>query len=183
VSTGRNDDHTRFDDLYRTTRADLLTYLIRRASSPEDAADTLSETYLIAWRKLHAVPPGEKARLWLFGVARNLLLKNAGRRRAGNTLVSRITDELRASPTLSPGKDPPAGHDRLAAALASLSELDREIITLTAWEGLAPKEIAAVIGSSANAVRIRLHRARARLQAELADGQPIKHDPKTMPAR
>lgn len=161
MSTRRNDDHTRFDDLYRTTRADLLTYLIRRASSPEDAADALSETYLIAWRKLHAVPRGEQARLWLFGVARNLLLKDAGRRRAGNTLVSRITDELRASLILSPGKDPPAGHDRLAAALASLSELDREIITLTltAWEGLAPKEIAAVIGSSANAVHIRLHRA------------------------
>lgn len=43
--------------------------MLRRSKSPEDAADVLVETYLIAWRKLDAVPRGDEARLWLFGVA------------------------------------------------------------------------------------------------------------------
>ena len=40
---------------------------MRRAANAEDAADVLSETYLIAWRKLEKIPPGDSARLWLFG--------------------------------------------------------------------------------------------------------------------
>lgn len=65
----------RFDVLYRATRADILSYLLRRATSPEDAADAVAETYLIAWEKLDSIPSGEQARLWLFGVARNVLLR------------------------------------------------------------------------------------------------------------
>jgi DNA-directed RNA polymerase specialized sigma24 family protein len=66
----------RFEELYRTTRQDILAYLTRRAGDREQAADLLSETYLIAWRKLPQVPVGHEGRLWLFGVARNLLFKH-----------------------------------------------------------------------------------------------------------
>ena len=59
------------------------------------------------------------------------------------------------------------GHHAVRVALAELSEQDREIVTLTAWEGLAPREIARVMGISANVVRIRLHRARARIKKQL----------------
>lgn len=181
MSHERGTEHAAFDHLYRTTRADLLAYLLRRAPSTEDASEVLSETYLVAWRRLDAIPPGDNARLWLFGVARNLLLKHASRLRASNALVSRITEELRASSTRLPDQDASHDADHLAAALASLSGLDREIITLTAWEDLTPKEIAAVTGSSANAVRIRLHRARSRLQTQLTKDH-VTHDPTTMVA-
>src|SRR5579862_141282 len=179
MSHARGTEYAAFDHLYSTTRADLLAYLLRRAPRTEDASEVLSETYLIAWRKLDAIPPGDKARLWLFGVARNLLLKHASRLRASNALVSRITEELRASSTRLPDHAASPDAEHLVTALASLSELDREIVTLTAWEGLTPKEIAAVTGSSANAVRIRLHRARSRLQTQLAKDD-VAHDPTTM---
>jgi RNA polymerase sigma-70 factor (ECF subfamily) len=65
-------DRLLFEELVHETRDDLLAYAMRRAASPEDAADVLSETYLIAWRKLEQVPPGDSARLWLFGVAANV---------------------------------------------------------------------------------------------------------------
>jgi RNA polymerase sigma-70 factor, ECF subfamily len=58
-------------------------------------------------------------------------------------------------------------HDAVLHALSMLSEQDREILTLTAWEGLAPRDIARVIDTSANVVRIRLHRARARIKKQL----------------
>jgi DNA-directed RNA polymerase specialized sigma24 family protein len=53
---------------------------------------------------------------------------------------------------------------------------DREILTLTAWEGLAPKEIATVTGTPTNVIRVRLHRARSRLKRRLADAQPTGPD-------
>jgi DNA-directed RNA polymerase specialized sigma24 family protein len=83
-----------FERLFRETRSELLAYVARRSGSPEDAADVLAETYLIAWQKLEAIPPGDRARLWLFGVARNLLLKGASRRRSGTVLVERLAEEL-----------------------------------------------------------------------------------------
>lgn len=55
--------------------------------------------------------------------------------------------------------------------VATLPERDREILTLTAWEGLTPKEVAAVVGIPTNLVRVRLHRARARLAGRLASAR------------
>jgi predicted DNA-binding protein (UPF0251 family) len=62
----------------------------------------------------------------------------------------------------------PSARAHLADALRRLSEQDRELLTLATWEGLDYGQIAAVLGCSRNAVRIRLHRARARLAAQLA---------------
>jgi len=63
--------------------------------------------------------------------------------------------------------------DALRAVLAALSVRDREILTMTAWEGLTPKQIAVVMGTSANVVRVRLHRARTRLKRQLDPERPI----------
>ena len=60
-----------------------------------------------------------------------------------------------------------ADHPEVHAALAGLAELDREVVLLWAWEGLAPREIAVVTGLSANAVSIRLHKAKKRLAESL----------------
>jgi RNA polymerase sigma factor (sigma-70 family) len=161
-------DAEAFEQLFRDTRTDLLAYIVRRSVSAEDAADVLAETYLIAWRKLDAIPRGERARMWLFGVARNLLLRGAGRRRFSQALVERLAGELRsAHPPQSPVDDERS--HALRAALVALPERDREIVTLTAWEGLTPKQIAIVMGTSANVVRVRLHRARARLKRQLSN--------------
>ncbi|MGA9762051.1 MAG: sigma-70 family RNA polymerase sigma factor [Gaiellaceae bacterium] len=161
-----------FEQLYRNTRADLLAYILRRSRNAEDAADVLAETYLIAWQKLEKVPKGDRARLWLFGVARNLLMKGASRRQSGNALAERLANELRsAEPARLPIED--ERRDALRAVLAVLPVRDREILTMTAWEGLTPKQIARVMGTSANVVRVRLHRARARLRQQLDLERPV----------
>jgi RNA polymerase sigma factor (sigma-70 family) len=162
---------TDFERLFRDTRSELLAYLMRRAPTPEDAADLLAETYLIAWRRLDAIPSGADGRLWLYGVARNLLLKSAGRQRSSAQLVERLAGELRTARPMQPaGSGERAA--RVRVALAALPEKDRELLMLAAWEGLAPKEIATVMGTSANIVRVRLHRARARLRKQLDPADP-----------
>jgi RNA polymerase sigma-70 factor (ECF subfamily) len=162
-----------FEQLFRDTRTDLLAYILRRSRNAEDAADVLAETYLIAWQKLGKVPQDDRARLWLFGVARNLLMKGVSRRHSGNALVERLANELRgAEPARLPLED--ERRDDLRTVLAKLPVRDREILTMTAWEGLTPKQIARVMGTSANIVRVRLHRARARLKRELELERPVR---------
>jgi RNA polymerase sigma-70 factor (ECF subfamily) len=170
--SGLADDRARaaFEQLFRETRTDLLAYVWRRSPTVEDAADLLAETYLIAWRKLERIPTGDGARLWLFAVARNLLRQGARRRRSSSRLADRLASELRLERTAHLPDDEEG--DRVRAALASLPARDREILTLTAWEGLTPSQIAAVTGMSANIVRVRLHRARNRLKRDLGPPRP-----------
>lgn len=172
-------DRRLFERLVRETREDLLAYALRRAANAEDAADVLSETYLIAWRKLDKVPKGDNARLWLFGVAANVLRRGSQRHRSSEALIQRLTRE---PPDAAPSQ-PVVHEDRtiraLRASLATLSARDREILTLTAWEELTPKQIAVVTGMPTNVVRVRLHRARSRLKRRLNQTQPTTPETET----
>lgn len=164
----RTDSQTpeqRFDRLFRETQADILAYLLRRARTPEDAADALSETYVAAWRKFDQLPEGDRARLWLFGAARNELRKAADRMRTSDNLTGELAIQLRLAleDQISPAEPDAA----LLTAVLGLSRIDQEIITLAAWEQLTPREIAAVLDLSANVVRVRLHRVRANLRAAI----------------
>lgn len=65
-----------------------------------------------------------------------------------------------------------AAADRaVGMALASMPEADREILTLVAWEGLSPAEVATVLGCSGAAARVRLYRARQRFARALEAGE------------
>lgn len=153
----------RFERLVAETNRELLAYALRRTKNPEDAADVVAETLLIAWRKLDKLPPGDEARLWLFGVARNVLRRGASRQHLEHAAVERLAGELREA--IAPVETD--GSPALRDALARLPEPQREVLLLAAWEELTPREIAAVTGVPVNLVRVRLHRARARLQREL----------------
>jgi RNA polymerase sigma-70 factor (ECF subfamily) len=75
-----------------------------------------------------------------------------------------------ADPPPAPAEDERS--NALHVALAALPEHDREILMLTAWEGLTPKQIAVVVGIPVNLVRVRLHRARTRLKRDLTNPRP-----------
>jgi RNA polymerase sigma-70 factor (ECF subfamily) len=84
----------RFEELYRATAKDLLAFIARRTPDPEEATDLLAEAYTIAWRRLDEIPPATQATLWLFGVARNLLMKSSHQQRSQQALVHDLTQEL-----------------------------------------------------------------------------------------
>ncbi len=169
---GMDDRRRHFEEIYAANRGPVLAYLLRRTASAEDAADVLAETFLTAWRRLDDLPAGERTRLWLYGVARNVLANH----QRGERRRSALTDRLHAE--LSTAYQPPqytGAAARIAAALRSLPEADREVLTLASWEELDAGEIAEVLGCSRNAVRIRLHRARRRL-ADAYQAQPSRQD-------
>jgi DNA-directed RNA polymerase specialized sigma24 family protein len=64
---------------------------------------------------------------------------------------------------------PEPGDSALAAALGRLRTADRELLMLTAWEGLDASQVASVLGCTPQAVHTRLYRARTRLRADLDD--------------
>jgi RNA polymerase sigma-70 factor (ECF subfamily) len=73
-----------------------------------------------------------------------------------------------------PGRRPP-----IIEALGRLSTGDREVLLLVAWDGLSAREAAVILGCSAAAAKVRLHRARRRLRAELERLEP-DHAPRGM---
>jgi RNA polymerase sigma-70 factor, ECF subfamily len=150
-----SEEQAQFEALFRETRAALLGYLTRRAPA-EDAADLLADVYLVAWRRRADLPRGEERRLWLFGVARRLVADHH------RSAAVRADVEGAVVPVEPRGDDDPRGV-AVRAALETLGDLDRELVTLTTWEGLSPAEAARVVGITAGTARVRLHRARARL--------------------
>jgi RNA polymerase sigma-70 factor (ECF subfamily) len=151
--------------IFEAHHAALEAYVRRRVPSAA-TADIVSETFLAAWRKIDQVV--DRPLPWLYRAA---ALEIAYRRR------NRLRDEdlwrqAAASPWSNSGEDPAdvvIGRDQWALAFASLSEPDREVLRLVAWEELTPQEAATVLGCTVVAFRVRLHRARRRLIARTAD--------------
>lgn len=158
----------RFDTLAREALPLLARYLRRRAD-PETADDALGDTLVVMWRRFDDVedlPQGSRLP-WCYGVARGCL---ANARRANDRrrrLVRRLTAQpVQRSPS-GPHGDSEQHDDELYTALETLSDTDREVLRLWAWEQLQPREIGVALGISANAASIRLHRATERLRIRL----------------
>ena len=155
----------RFEAVYLAHHGPILGYVLRRTDNPDDAADVIGEVFLTAWRRLDDVPDGDQSRLWLYGVARRVLANH----RRGERRRSALTDRLRSDLAMAYRPPEYTGEAaRVAAAFRALPEADRELLSLSAWEGLDNGQIAVVLGCSRNAVRIRLYRARKRFAAGLA---------------
>jgi RNA polymerase sigma factor (sigma-70 family) len=174
--SGAAADAASFAALYTETNADVLAFLLRRCPTPEDAADCLAETYLVAWEKRNQVPAGVEARPWLFGVARNVMRRGHERHRRLAAAAQSLAEELQSAASARPARAPDEP-ESITAALSELSAVDQEIITMISWDGLTPRQIGQVLGISPNVVRVRAHRARVRLRsllstndAELAPG-------------
>jgi RNA polymerase sigma-70 factor (ECF subfamily) len=155
----------RFSELYRENVRDLLGYALRRSAGADDAADIVAETFLVAWRRLAEVPLGDDGRLWLYGTARNVLANHDRSARRRDRLTERLREELRDQ--LPAGGAHEAGP--FLEALAGLAEPDRELLMLIGWEELTPTQAARALGITPFAARTRLHRARRRLRARLAE--------------
>lgn len=124
----------RFDQLYGEHVDAVRAYVRRRA--PEDVVDdVVADVFLVCWRKLDDVP--EQALPWLYAVARNTLA-NERRQRSRS---AHVPEDVSHEPE-------PVGDSALAAAFAELSDADREVLRLVAWEGLSLREAARVLECS-----------------------------------
>ncbi len=152
-----------FDRLYERHHRAVLAYCVRRTARA-DADDATAEVFTVAWRRRADVPAGDRELPWLYGVARRVLSHQ--RRSAGR--FRRLTEKVTAlQPPPPPYPDAVVverqEYVRVREAVAALPGNDREVLLLSAWEGLSHKEIAEVLGCSHAAVDKRLVRAKQRL--------------------
>lgn len=146
-----------FACLFEAHFESVLAYARRRTAQLPDAEDLVAETFTVAWRRLDRLPDRPEEQLpWLYGIARRLLANQRRGAARRMRLLERLQFSFRA-PTVSSTPD-------IVAAVVALPERDQEILRLIAWESLTYAEAGAVLGISANAVAIRVHRARERLR-------------------
>jgi RNA polymerase sigma-70 factor (ECF subfamily) len=149
--------------------AAVLAYALRRVPR-EDAADVVADTFLVAWRRLDEIDPGRSALPWLYAVARRVLLSQQRTTRRQQAIAERVAAVEQSGPDASSA---PSGSQALLEALAELPDKEREVLMLSAWEELSSPEAAEVLGCTATAYRIRLHRARRRLREQLAEREAV----------
>jgi len=150
---------SRFRILYKSTFSDIYAYATRSlAPDQSEIDDVVAEVYLVAWRRIDELPQSPQDRLWLFGVARNVVRST---RRSGNRRLL-LVDRIHRQPRLPFGSSETCDVD-VTGALRSLSPKEREVMQLVIWDGLSAVEAAEVLGCSVNVVEVRLHRARKRL--------------------
>ena len=154
----------RFEQIY-TEHVDAIRAYVRRRAPASLVDDVVADVFVVALRRIDDVP--RNALPWLYAVARKTLA-NERRKRHDVPLAVEIAYEPE-----------PAGDSRLAAAFAELSDADREILRLVAWEGLSPRHAARVLECSPVAARVRYHRAKSRLAGKLEAAASFRRpDPK-----
>jgi len=156
------DDAARFRALFEATYGAVRRYVDHRGVTGGRADDIVAETFIVAWRRLDDVP-ADRPLPWLLVVARNLWLNQ---RRADR----RYAAAQQRLPLPVPATDEPddAAVAAVRRGLATLDPADREVILLVARDGLTAAEVGEVLGCTPGAARVRLHRARHRLGAELS---------------
>lgn len=158
-----SDRRQRFEAIAEEVFEPLQRYLRRRAL-PADADDALSEVFLTVWRRLDDAPE-DLPLPWCYGIARRVLANQRRGRHRHLKLVQKMESQPHRQVVPDPADD---GSDpELEEALSKLSEDDREVLRLWAWEQLEPREMAPVLGISVNAATLRLSRARRKLADSL----------------
>lgn len=153
------EDRERFSWLFEAHYAPVHAFAERRVG--RDLADEVTaETFLVAWRRLEAVPDDPLP--WLYGVARHLVL-----RQYRVSARQGLARELLARERAGAGAEEDAEHDGLWRAWEQLSDNYCEVLALIVWEELSVRDAARVLGVSGSVVSVRLHRARHRLERQL----------------
>ena len=162
------DDSRRFTALYDAHHARVYAYAVSRAGR-QLADDIVSDTFVVAWRKLGAVP--DAALPWLLGVARNVVRESCRDEARQASLAAELrawVDEADADVA-----DGVAERALVLAALARLRDDDRELLTLMAWHDLSARDAARVVGCSTATFFVRLHRARKRLREAMTGADEV----------
>ncbi|MGH7868410.1 MAG: RNA polymerase sigma factor [Candidatus Dormibacteraceae bacterium] len=155
----------RFRSIFESRYPAIWSYVHRRVGSATDVADVTAQVFHVAWRRQSHLPEPPDDLPWLYGVARKLVYRHWRGSRRRQQLEARLAYEASVSESGSAHPNPEVL--LLQSALTRLHSTDQEVLKLIHWEQLSHAEAGAVLGCSANAVGIRLLRARNRLRLQM----------------
>ena len=181
VAAAREGDRRAFEELVRLTSADTYTLAYRLMGNEDDARDVVQEAYLRGYRGIAKFRGDARFTTWMYRITANCAVTSLERRRRHRHEELADDEPLADS---SPDHDPQARadasalRDELTVALQELPPRLRAVIVLRDIYDLPHEAIAAELGISESAAKVRLHRARRRLRERmfpLPDEQEAAH--------
>jgi RNA polymerase sigma-70 factor (ECF subfamily) len=170
VTAAKGGDRAAFDELVRRTSAETYTLAHRLVGNEEDARDVVQEAYFRAYKGIGKFREEAQFSTWLYRITANCAATHLGRRRKHRHEELPDDDSVL---DLVAERDPQAMADasglreRLTAALEDLPPRLRAVVVLRDVYDLPHEAIAAELGISESAAKVRLHRARRRLRERL----------------
>jgi RNA polymerase sigma factor (sigma-70 family) len=170
----RRGDPAAFDAVFAAYRRRLYGYLVRMTRSRDVAEDLLQETFLRLAQHAKLLAADTRLGAWLFTVAHRLFVSWTRARAVRAQLAGDLPAREPAGTERSPLEAIADSQAQLALerAFAALPAAHREVALLVGVEGLAPAEVAEILGLRPDAVRQRLARARAHLAELLGEHAP-----------
>ena len=151
---------------YDRYASDLYGYCRSLLKEPDDAADAVQDTFVIAASKLSGLREPDRLRAWLFAVARNECLHRLRSRRSATPLQD-APEPADDSADVGGAAERAETIALVRAAADGLNDGERDVINQL-WHGLEVPEVAAVLGVSRNHAYSLFSRARDQLEASVA---------------
>jgi RNA polymerase sigma factor (sigma-70 family) len=150
-------------------------FVARRVGDPHTAADLTADVFLAAIDSAASFDPRRGPLVaWLYGVGRNAIAAEVRRRAREQRAVRRVegrrvldASDAAAYARIEERLDAERESRRLYRAIETLSEDDRALLELVALDGVSVADAARVLGVKPATARVRLHRSRARVHAQL----------------
>ena len=170
----RRGDAQAFDAVFAAYRRRLYGYLVRMTRRKDAAEDLLQEAFLRLAQHARRLDADTRLGAWLFTVAHRLFVSWTRAQQVRAQLAGDLPTSEPASSTRSPLEALADSQAQLALerAFAALPPAYREVALLVGVEGLAPTEVAEILGHTPEAIRQRLARARAQLAEALGEHAP-----------
>lgn len=170
VEAARRGDRNAFNELVRSTYRDLYALAYRLTGNREDAGDVVQDAYVRAYRAVRRFRGDSSFSTWMYRITSNCASTCLSRR------TRQRTEELTTDAPivdLRPEQDPTlraeaaALRSHIDRAIRALPERLRQVVVLRDLHDLSHSEIAAELGITTSAAKVRLHRARQRLRTVL----------------
>lgn len=170
VEAARRGDRDAFNDLVRSTYRDIYALAYRLTGNREDAGDVVQDAYVRAYRAIRRFRGDSSFSTWMYRITSNCASTHLSRRTRQRTVE--LVDD---APIVDqrPEQDPSLRAEaavlrhHLDRAIRALPERLRQVVELRDLHDLSHSEIAAELGITTSAAKVRLHRARQRLRTML----------------
>jgi len=170
LAAARTGDRSAFDELVKATYAEAYTLAYRLTGNEEDARDVVQEAYLRAYRGIRRFRGDAAFSTWLYRITANCAATYLGKRtRARHDELDELTPIADERPEVDPSlrADLADERKRLTEALSQLPPDMRAVVVLRDVYDLPHEAIAAELGITEGAAKVRLHRARRKLRERL----------------
>ncbi len=171
VERFRRGDDSAFDGIVERHSAAVAALANRLLGWPGDVDDVVQDVFVAAFVHLKEFRGECRLRTWLFTITVNTCRSHRLRWRRRRLWVRKLDDPEAAGQ--DQGAEQPAMDKetfaRVRRAVQALPRKYREVVVLRYLQGLEPDEIGELLGVKANAVQVRLNRARTRLKERLGD--------------